>query len=36
VVVNVIGDIHERCGEALWWLRIEYEVRFKSSASSSA
>jgi hypothetical protein len=22
--------------EVLWWLRIEYEVSFKSSASSSA
>jgi hypothetical protein len=35
VVVNVIGDLHKRRGEALWWLRVEYEVSFKSSASSS-
>jgi hypothetical protein len=36
VVINVIGDLHKRRREALWWLRIEYEVPFKSSASSSA
>jgi hypothetical protein len=35
-VVNIIGDVHKRYGEALWWLWIEYEVHFKSSASSSA
>jgi hypothetical protein len=35
-VVNVIGDIHKRRGEALRWLRIEYEVSFNSSTSSSA
>jgi hypothetical protein len=32
-VVNVIGDIHKRRGEAL---RIDYEVYIKSSASSLA
>jgi hypothetical protein len=35
-VTNVIGDIHKHRVEALWWLRIEYEVSFKSSASSWA
>jgi hypothetical protein len=35
-VANVIDDIHKRRGKALWWLRIEYEVSFKSSASSWA
>jgi hypothetical protein len=35
-VVNVIDDIHKRCGEVLLWLRIDYEVYIKSSAASSA
>jgi hypothetical protein len=30
-VVNIIGDIHKRCGEALRWLRIDYEVYINSS-----
>jgi hypothetical protein len=34
-VVNVIGDIHKRRGEALRWLQIDYEVYIKSSAASS-
>jgi hypothetical protein len=35
VVINVIGDLHKRRGEALWCLRIEHEVPFKSSTSSA-
>jgi hypothetical protein len=33
-VATVIGDIHKRRGEVLRLLRINYEVSFKSSASS--
>jgi hypothetical protein len=36
VVFNIIGDLHKRPGEALWWLWIKYEVSFKSRASTSA
>jgi hypothetical protein len=33
-MATVIGDIHESRGEVLRWLRIDYEVSFKSSAVS--
>jgi hypothetical protein len=31
---TIIGDIHKHQGEVLQSLRINYEVSFKSSASS--
>jgi hypothetical protein len=33
-VVNIIGDIEKRHGEAIRWLRISYELSVKSSPAS--